>query len=100
MSIEGSRLHSLKWKGIILVCTLWICTSCADDTQYRLTASERTKADTIFLAQIDSLNRFADSLCTLLNDTKLQEAIDSIIALRKGEAEALKKRNQTSDQLD
>ena len=76
----------------------FILTNCeTDEPQYRLTPSERSKADTIYLEYIDTLTAFADSLCTSLKEERLQIIVDSIIDLRQREAEALKDRNRATD---
>lgn len=80
--------------------SIWGClVSCTEDPQYRLTASERSRADTIYLAQVDALNAYTDSICTVLNKSKLQGIVDSIITLRKKEAELLIERNRQADNI-
>ena len=66
--------------------------NCTDSTPVRLHRTDRSRIDTLFLAQVDTLKVFTDSSCVALKEEYLQTAVDSIIKLRKVEAEQLKNR--------
>ncbi len=84
--------------GAIFYGLVFVHLGCEDETQYKLTSAERSKADTIYLAQIDTLKIWNDSVCNAMRAQRLQPIIDSIITLRKREAAALKARNRVTDE--
>ena len=68
-------------------------TNCGDGgATLQLSRLDLARVDTIYLAQVDSLNALTDSICSELKANKLQFTVDSIIELRKKEAEIIKSR--------
>ena len=84
--------------GLAIVLTTVIMagiTSCGNDgATLQLSRAEYARVDTIYLAQVDSLNALTDSICSELKATKLQFTVDSIIEVRKKEAELIKSRGR------
>ena len=78
---------------VLTLCFLMGSFACADETPIRLTRTERARIDTLYIRQVDTLKAFTDSMCYVYNDLHLSNAVDSIIKLRKLEAEMLKKRS-------
>ena len=69
--------------------------SCEEEiSSIRLTSRERIRIDTISKQQIDSLIPILDSVCNAQHDQMVEQALDSILKIRK--AEELKIRSRIS----
>ena len=97
MGLKAQQVFVLALLFLTLISLTGLVTGCKKNTQYRITSAERARADTLYLAQIDSINATNDSICVRLKEEKLQFLVDSIITLRKAEASALKARNRSLD---
>ncbi len=79
-----------------MVCGLlafWLSqTSCREKPPLKLTTRQWARVDTIFTDQLPALRQELDSLCELNYDARLQEAVDSILAVRRREEAELRKR--------
>lgn len=85
--------------GVLLLWALLFWTGCeSQETGIRLTSSERIRIDSLAKQQIDSLVPVLDSLCTLNKDTMVQQALDSIIKLRREEESILRERIKRKQQ--
>ncbi len=62
------------------------------ETTIRLTSSERIRIDSLSKKQIDSLAPIADSICEANQAQMVEQALDSIIELRKAEEQTLRER--------
>lgn len=68
--------------------------SCENNIEIQLTRTEWEEVDTLYIRQVDTLKAFTDSMCDVMTAIKLQSVVDSIITVRKLEAEALKARTR------
>lgn len=86
-------MKNAKYLPALLIAILAGLSSCEpEETSIRLTSSERIRIDSLAKKQIDTLAPFIDSLCTVQHDDMVQQALDSIIALRKAEEQKLRAR--------
>lgn len=75
------------------VLLLGLCIACEpEETNIRLTSSERIRIDSLARKQIDSLVPLIDSLCLAQREQVVSHALDSIIQLRKEEEDKLRQR--------
>lgn len=71
-----------------------LSTGCGEqpETTIRLTSSERIRIDSLTKKQVDSLAPIVDSICTANQARMVEQALDSIIELRKAEERTLRER--------
>ncbi len=66
-------------------------TSCTE-RDVRLSVNDRQAVDTIYLHKLDSLRPIWDTLCSANRDRMIQEAVDSLVRIRREEEARLRER--------
>lgn len=64
--------------------------SCKEDMQRELRTLAYPIADSMYSAQLHSINQEADSMCNSFRDRKLQSVIDSILEVRRAQIQQLR----------
>lgn len=65
-------------------------TNCSETPPLKLTLEQRDLVDTIYLKKVQTLGPALDSACEVGWEQRLKEALDSILAVRRAEEEALR----------
>ncbi len=71
---------------IVLICIF----SCQPDPNRELTSQELILVDSLYRKTADSIRILSDSMCTRIQDSIFQNAVDSIIEVRVQEILALR----------
>jgi uncharacterized membrane protein YgcG len=79
---------------LVLVVLLFSSAACDEEAPLKLTAAQRDQVDTLFTAQVKSLNAELDSLCKQRYEEELDAVVDSILRVRKAQEQALRKKYQ------
>ncbi|MEP7195174.1 MAG: hypothetical protein ABI851_01555 [Saprospiraceae bacterium] len=74
----------------IIVAFLCIIIGCQDDYKKEIASKAFTRSDSIYKLEILNYVREADSICVHLSENKLQQMVDSIIAVRKEQVKQLR----------
>jgi predicted small lipoprotein YifL len=83
------------WATLLILGVLLFSTAaCEDKAPLKLTAAQRDQVDTLFTAQVKSLNAELDSLCQQRYEMELDAVVDSILRVRRAQEQALRKKYQ------
>lgn len=86
-------MNKFFWTSMLMFCSLFlVTTACEEDAPLKLTAAQRDQLDTLFTAQIRTLNQELDSLCDQRFEEELDAVVDSIFRLRKAQEKALRQK--------
>jgi len=78
--------------GILALSLLFSFAACREKIPLKLTSRQTDLADTIFLRQAKDLRVLMDSLCEAHFDERVQDAVDSMLVVRRKEEEELRAR--------
>jgi hypothetical protein len=89
--------HLLKYRGFVarvVFLLSWtalpVLNACSEPPPLKLTLQQRDMVDTIYLQKVQTLGPQLDSLCLVNRETRLKNAVDSILAIRRSEEEKLR----------
>ncbi|HKK79572.1 MAG: hypothetical protein GVY26_06925 [Bacteroidetes bacterium] len=91
-------MKNAKWTLGLVIALLFLASCEQGPTQIRLTSSERIRIDTLTKQRVDTLIPVLDSLCEAQYDSLVQEALDSIINLRRSEERKIRERLKQQQQ--
>ena len=84
---KGVKLF-VQWILTIIV-AVWLV-NCSETPPLKLTLEQRDLVDTIYLKKVQTLGPELDSVCQAGRESRLKQAVDSILTVRRSEEEALR----------
>lgn len=89
-SFSSNLIFSFFLKCLVFSWIITQFTSCSEPPPLKLTSTQRTEVDTLYLRIVNPLGRQLDSICGANRAQKIQILIDSMRNIRLSEEEKLR----------
>ena len=90
ISLVGDNLRRYVVYLLAVCCSLLY--SCTEPAPISLSAEDRELVDTLYSRKVQVLRPRLDSLCEAIFDEEVQQAVDSMLVVRRTEEEQLRRR--------
>lgn len=77
---------------LVLAGILLLTNGCTEPPPIALSSEDRERIDTLYSEEVRELRPYLDSICESIFDEAVQEAVDSMLEIRRAEEERLRRR--------